>query len=136
MLISRNIFYKSMAVKKLSNELKNTSYELFIGALSILSIFNIFFLAVDRDPDIVQVLFIMNAVLTAIFMTDFLYRFFTANSKKQYFFHEFGWADLLASMPFPQVKIFRLFRVFRVYRLMRKYGMHGILRELMSNRGS
>ena len=78
----------------------------------------------------------MNAVLTSIFIVDFLYRFFTTNSKKHYFFHEFGWADLLASMPFPQVKIFRLFRVIRVIRLLRKYGMHGIVRELLSNRGS
>ncbi len=125
-----------MAEEKINSELKNTSYELFIGALSILSIFNIFFLIADRDPDIVTVLYIMNAILTVIFMSDFLYRLFTTNSKRNYFFHEFGWADLLASLPFPQVKIFRMFRVFRVYRLLRKFGMHGIIRELLSNRGS
>ena len=125
-----------MAGKKLSNELKNTSYELFIGALSILSVFNIFFALIVKDPDVFMVLSIMNAILTSIFIVDFLYRLLTTNSKKHYMIHEFGWADLLASMPFPQAKIFRLFRIFRVYRLMKKFGMHGILRELMSNRGS
>lgn len=125
-----------MAKNKLSNELKNTSYELFIGGLSILSVFNIFFAFLVKDPDVSTVLSIMNAVLTSIFIVDFLFRFLTTNSKKHYMIHEFGWADLLASMPFPQVKIFRLFRVVRVYRLLRKYGMHGIIRELMSNRGS
>lgn len=125
-----------MANKKLSNELKNTSYELFIGALSILSVFNIFFAFLVKDPDVSTVLSIMNAILTSIFIVDFLFRFLTTTSRKHYMIHEFGWADLLASMPFPQVKIFRLFRVFRVYRLMKKYGMHGIIRELLTNRGS
>lgn len=125
-----------MAEKKLNSELKNTSYELFIGALSILSVFNIFFAFFVKDPDVSTVLSIMNGILTSIFIVDFLFRFFTAKSKKQYIVHDFGWADLLASMPLPQVKVFRLFRVFRVYRLMKKFGMHGIIRELMSNRGS
>jgi voltage-gated potassium channel Kch len=125
-----------MTEKRTGSELKNTSYELFIGALSILSIFNIFFLIADRNPNIVTVLYIINAILTVIFMSDFLYRFFTTNSKKRYFIHEYGWADFLASMPFAQFKVFRLFRIFRVYRLLHKYGMHGIIRELLSNRGS
>ena len=125
-----------MADLKLSKELKNTSYELFIGALSVLSIFNIFILLLPIDEDVSNVLFIMNAILTSIFIVDFLYRFLTTDSKKHYFFHEFGWADLLASMPFPQFKIFRIFRLFRVYRLLRAFGMHGIIRELLSNRGS
>jgi voltage-gated potassium channel Kch len=121
---------------KLSNELKNTSYELFIGALSILSIFNLFALFFIHDENTLDVLFIVNIILTTIFMADFLFRLFTTDSKKKYFIHEYGWADLLASMPFPQVKIFRLFRITRVIRLLRENGMHGIIRQLLSNRGS
>jgi hypothetical protein len=35
-----------------------------------------------------------------IFMIDFVYRILTASSKSGYFFRRFGWADLLASLPF------------------------------------
>jgi voltage-gated potassium channel Kch len=39
-------------------------------------------------------------------------------------------------MPLAQVKIFRIFRVVRVYRLLRKFGMRGIIRELMLSKGN
>ena len=35
----------------------------------------------------------------------------TAPSKSDYFFRQFGWADLLASLPVKQLKIFRIFRL-------------------------
>ena len=46
----------------------------------------------------------MNAIMFPIFLGDFLYRFFTAESRAHYFFRSFGWADLLSSLPFQQVK--------------------------------
>jgi len=125
-----------MTETKLSNEMKNTSYELFIGALSVLSIGNIFLMYIFPSSEILAVLRVINAILSIIFIVDFTYRFFTANSKKHYFLHEYGWADLLASIPLPQVKIFRIFRILRVYRLLRKFGMHGIIRELISSKGN
>ena len=51
-----------------------------------------------------------------------------------YFLKQFGWADLLASMPFPQLKILRLFRVIRVWRLLNELGPKGIVDEFVSNR--
>ena len=44
----------------------------------------------------------------------------TAPGRGAYFFRHFGWADLLASLPFPQFKILRVFRVVRVVRLLRE----------------
>ena len=44
------------------------------------------------------------SVALAIFLADFTYRLLTAESKFDYFFRQFGWADLLASLPFEQVK--------------------------------
>ena len=41
----------------------------------------------------------MNGLLSVIFLVDFTYRLFTAESKSRYFFRQFGWADLLASLP-------------------------------------
>ncbi len=57
-----------------------------------------------------------------------------APARGAYFFKHFGWADLLASLPFPQVKILRIFRLVRVYRLMRDMGPRAIWRTLIHDR--
>jgi voltage-gated potassium channel len=115
-------------------ELKDPGYEIFIGVLSILSILNIVLLYAIKDKYLDTILFVMNALLSAIFLADFTYRLFTAQSKSQYFFRNFGWADLLASLPVEQLKILRVFRLVRVFRIMREYGIKSIGRSLVKNR--
>src|SRR3954453_18424716 len=66
-------------------ELKGTGYELFVGALSILSMVNIAFIYVFRDENLRDELLAINALLTVIFLIDFIYRLFTAPSKAEYF---------------------------------------------------
>ncbi len=118
-----------------SSELKSTGYEIFIGMLSILSIFNLVFVyAFVKDANLQNILRTMNSVLSAIFLGDFLYRFFTTSSKGAYFFRQFGWADLAASLPLPQFKILRVFRLFRVYRLMRDLGPSTVFHSLVDDR--
>lgn len=118
-----------------SQELKNTSYELFMLSLSVLSIFNLLVLVIPRiDPVVVGVVAVVDGFITVIFILDFLYRFFTAESKSDYFFRNWGWADLLASMPVQQFKIFRVFRIVRVIRLLRMYGWRKMVREIRENR--
>ena len=73
-------------------------------------------------------------MLSVIFLGDFTYRLFTAESKSQYFFRQFGWADLLASLPFEQFKILRIFRLVRVFRLLREHGIKTIGRTLVKDR--
>ena len=102
---------------KQPRELKNIGYEIFIGLLSILSILNLVLQVVFRDPSMDTVVLVMNALFMPIFLGDFLYRLFTAESKSGYFFRNFGWADLLSSLPFAQFKILRVFRLWRVIRL-------------------
>jgi voltage-gated potassium channel Kch len=115
-------------------ELKNTGYEIFIGILSVLSIFNLVLLYAIDDEALDTVLWVMNAILSAIFLIDFTYRLFTAESKTHYFFRMFGWADLLASLPVQQVKVLRVFRLVRVFRLLRAYGAKNIARSLLQDR--
>ena len=116
-------------------ELKPIGYELFIGALSVLSIINLVLLVVIRnDENLTTVLYIMNAIMFPIFLGDFLYRFFTTKSKSGYFFRGFGWADLLSSLPFPQLKILRLFRLWRVIRLFIEFGARNLVRQFMPHR--
>ena len=116
-------------------ELKPIGYELFIGALSVLSIINLVLLIVIRnDENLTTVLYIMNAIMFPIFLGDFLYRFFTTESKSGYFLRGFGWADLLSSLPFPQLKILRLFRLWRVIRLFIEFGARNLVRQFMLHR--
>jgi voltage-gated potassium channel len=117
-----------------SKELKDTGYEIFVGILSILSIANIVLQVLAEDPNLDTVLDIMNGLFSIIFLGDFAYRLFTAESKSQYFFRQFGWADLLASLPVNGAKVLRVFRLVRVVRLLRAYGVKNIARGLVEDR--
>ena len=46
----------------------------------------------------------------------------------------FGWADLLSSLPFPELKILRLFRLWRVIRLFTRFGARHLLTEFTRHR--
>jgi Ion transport protein len=122
---------KSVETRK---ELKNTGYEIFVGILSILSIVNVAMIYIADDPNIDTVINAMNWLLSMIFFGDFIYRLCTAPSRSDYFFRQFGWADLLASLPFPQAKVLRLFRLARVLRLLRENGIGMIGRTLIKDR--
>ena len=126
-----------MAAEPTKNkELKSTGYELFILLLSLVSIFNlaIAFISgfVTFDENLLDVIVIIDAVLTIFFLFDFLYRILTTSAKSQYFFKRWGWADLLACVPL--LRIFRLFRVVRAGRLMRTFGVKNMLNEVINNR--
>lgn len=115
------------------SELKNLGYELFVGVLSLLSILNLVLAAVVRDRNLEYVLLAVNLLLSVVFLLDFLYRLFTAPDRVTYVLRQFGWADLLASLPLQQVKVLRLFRVFRVIRLLREVGIRQIRRRLVDD---
>lgn len=117
-----------------TGELKSIGYELFIAALSILSIANMLLLLFVHNASLEYVIVTINAVMTPIFLGDFLYRFFTAESKSRYFWRKFGWADLLSSLPIPNAKILRLFRLWRVFRLFRAFGTRNLIDQFISRR--
>jgi voltage-gated potassium channel len=114
--------------------LKNPGYEIFIALLSILSILNLVLMYVVQDQNLDYVLMIMNAPITLIFFIDFLYRLKTAPDRRYYFWRNWGWADLLASLPFQQTKILRVFRLIKVYRLLKEYGAKAIGRAILKDR--
>jgi voltage-gated potassium channel len=117
-------------------ELKDTGYEIFILLLSLVSILNMIVAAdlffFPTDPLTLDVLVIIDSLLTAFFLFDFIFRITTASSKSGYFFRGMGWADLLACIPF--FRIFRLFRILRAWRLMQKFGLKNMLNEVINNR--
>jgi hypothetical protein len=115
-------------------ELGNTGYEIFVGALSILSLVNLVLVLLLRDPATRTVVRAVDVLLSLIFLADFGARLHRAPSGWNYFLWQFGWADLLASLPLPQVKVLRVFRLVRVIRLLRRYGAANIGRRLVSDR--
>jgi hypothetical protein len=122
---------------RVRSELKNTAYEIFIGILSILSIANLVLMYLfSGDEPLQLILSVMNALFSAIFLGDFIYRISTAPSAAGYFFRGFGWADLLASLPFAQLKILRVFRLLRVARLLREVGPRTIWTTLVHDRAN
>ncbi|MGX5695182.1 potassium channel family protein [Agromyces soli] len=122
---------------RVRSELKNTAYEIFIGILSILSIVNLVLMYAFSTEEALQlVLWVMNALFSAIFLGDFVFRITTAPSASRYFFRGFGWADLFASLPFPQLKILRVFRLLRVARLLRDVGPRTIWTTLVHDRAN
>lgn len=114
----------------------NKSYELFILLLSLLSIVNIFLPIIVKDTNVEQVIFVMDLLLSFIFMGDFIYRVSISKSRSYYILKDRGWLDFLGSLPFPALKILRIFRVIRSIRIIKKYGMQNLLDEVNKNRAS
>jgi voltage-gated potassium channel len=125
-----------MAEQAKHKELKSTGYELFILLLSLVSIADMvlstFSTRILPDASVAEVVAITDMLLTTVFLFDFLYRMFTTSSKRQYFFKNWGWADLLACVP--MLRIFRLFRIVRAARLMRTFGLKNMINEVVNNR--
>lgn len=115
-------------------ELKDTGYEIFIAALSVISIMNMVLAVAIQSEAMTAVLLVIDAILSVVLLGDFLYRLSTAQSRSGYFFRGFGWADLLASLPFAQLKFLRIFRLMRVYRLMRETGARRVVVSLVRDR--
>lgn len=128
---------RSRATANQAEGLQNTAYEIFIGILSVLSIINLgLVLAFQLDEALQLVLSVMNGLFSIIFLGDFILRMRTAPSAAHYFFRGYGWADLLASLPFPQLKILRIFRLIRVYRLLQTVGPRKIWSTLVHDRAN
>jgi voltage-gated potassium channel len=117
-----------------NDELKNTTYEVFIVALTLLSIANLLLIYLIPNTVVDEVIYLMDGFWSLIFLGDFLYRLFSADSKTTYFLRQYGWTDLLGSLPLPLFKLLRLVRVVRSLRLMRKDGSKKLLQVYRDNR--
>ena len=112
----------------------NTNYEIFILALSVLSIFNLILEILPIDQDVKTLVEIIDWAITPIFLLDFLSLDSSAHSKGGYLFKGGGWLDFIGSLPFPGLRLARLFRMWRVYRGLRRIGMRNIWRTYLKSR--
>jgi voltage-gated potassium channel len=107
-----------------------SSYEIFILAISVLSILNIVLFLLPIGDESRGVIVIVEFVLSFFFLGDFAYRFATAPNRRDYLSRRWGWADFLGSLPFTGLRIFRLLRMVRVVRILTRYGLRNTVRSL------
>jgi len=88
--------------------------------VSILSVFNLFFGWVIQNPHILQVVLIIDFMLTIVFGVDLLRRLVIADDNRAYLTRGKGWIDVLSTIPL--LRIFRIFRILRVVHVMARLG--------------
>lgn len=111
-------------------------YDLFMFAVTILSLVNLSLYLFIRDDSLLIAVGSIDVILSGLFLIDFLRLFFRAPKRVTYFFKQFGWADLLASMPFPQFKILRVFRLVKAYGLIKRAGWKNIRQSFSNDRAA
>lgn len=112
-------------------------YDSFIFLLSLLAVINLIISVISYfQRDIVGVVVLINLYLSVFFFGDFLYRFFSTDSKWHYFIFNGGWADLISSVPFPVLKIFRVYRIIEVALKVRKFEAENVVDELSRSRAN
>jgi voltage-gated potassium channel len=109
-----------MAARAVDQDL--TNFDIFVLALSVLSIVNMVLAIAPLSAAVHNVVLILDGVLCLIFLADFLLRLKRAPRKRTYLIDERGWLDLLGSLPFPGLRLARLFRMARVSSILRRYG--------------
>ena len=99
---------------------KLTTYDLAIGILAIFSlIILVLIIFVPLQPSTVDTLNTLENLLCVVFLFDFLRSLRLAPKKWNYFLRGGGWLDLLGSLPFSRLAVFRVARLFRVVRVVR-----------------
>jgi voltage-gated potassium channel len=111
-----------------------TSFDVFVLALSVLSLVNVVWLVLPLSGAVTDVVLVVDGILCLVFLTDFLLRLRRAPAKRTYLVDERGWLDLLGSLPFPGLRLARLFRMARVFRIVRHYGVRGVWRLVAVDR--
>jgi voltage-gated potassium channel len=117
-------------------QFKGPGYELFIMLITILSILNLILILFTRNSEMEQVIFFINIAISLILMFDFFYRLLSSPSKNAYFIKDFGWLDLLGSIPVIGFQVLRLFRIIRVIRILREMGTREVSKEFRQQRAS
>ena len=117
-------------------QIEHSNYEMFILALSILSLANI--LVILLSPSILtkRVVATYDFLLAFGLLGDFIIRLIRAPDKAKYFFKDFGWLDFLGSLPINGFRIARLFRIIRVIRQMQKLGAKKLVKQFSLRRAA
>ena len=100
--------------------INNLGYQVFMVGISLLAVVNAGIIILLNGQSAMGVAALVDALLTPIFLFDFVLRMAAAKSKWRYFFVQFGWADLLGSLWLPGLDFLRIFRLYRVVTIARQ----------------
>ena len=109
-------------------------WEVFVLGLSLMSIINIGLMLLASDPDIRQVVAIMDTGLILVFAVDFLRRLQVATDNRRYLISGVGWLDLISITP--MLRIARVLRIVRTIRVMQRMGGGRAFRVFFENRAT
>jgi voltage-gated potassium channel len=108
-----------------------TLYDLILMILAFISIFIFFFqVFLPKDDPLFQLFRTLDAIIALVFLADFFVRLVRAESRKQYFFRQFGWLDFLGGIPIYGMGLFRLARLLRGFRVLRHTNARVFIRSL------
>ncbi len=95
-------------------------WEIFVLGCALLSILNMVIEIVMHNPDLDQVVMMMDGVLILVFAIDFVRRMRVATDDRAYLGPGRGWLDLISIIP--MLRIARVLRILRVSRIVRRMG--------------
>ncbi len=103
---------------------QNNKLKMFDLVILALSVYVLLALLADTffklPPELSKLLNFIDNIVCAIFLIDFFYRFFKAESKLK--FMKWGWIDFISSIPMVDfLRWGRAFRIMRLFRLLRAF---------------
>ena len=118
------------------------AYNLFIIALTILSLLIMVLMILPLDEDTLALLQYYDVLICIIFLIDFFGNLRASSPKSEYFFKYRGWLDLLGSIPgvlaiskFSSLfRLARLSRLARLGRMLRGKGKDALIKDIVENR--
>jgi voltage-gated potassium channel len=96
------------------------TYFIFIGSISLLAFGVALLYYIIPNPEIRQVLFILDTIYAIIFLIDFILRYRAVDDKKRYML-SWGWLDLITSIPgLPALRVIRSLLILRNVRQLKR----------------
>lgn len=95
-------------------------WEIFVLGLALISIANLALAFIIRDPNLIQIVSVMDGIIILVFLGDLLRRLQVADDNRRYLVQGWGWVDAISIIPL--LRVARLLRIVRVMRVMRRMG--------------
>lgn len=131
-----------MSTKQTVESFHSNPYNFFIIILTVLSLGIMVLLLLPISEATRDLLIWYDNMICLVFLGDFISNIRRAPSGREYFFKQRGWLDLLGSMPTFSIlrytallRLARISRLARLTKLARDKNKHGIIEEMLRNRG-
>jgi hypothetical protein len=118
---------------KQDTEASSAVFELFIGLTGvyslIIALMMIWLRVFSPQSELLPSLTGINILLSVLFMFDFFRSLWLARKHRLHYLVTWGWVDFLGSLPFPELRLFRVVRIWRAIRRLRAVNLVDDLQE-------